>query len=137
VVSQIDYERNPWLKSTALVYKSFYWWIYVWMIKFLKPTWIPIWKQFAFRQKALCWIYDGFRYATWNILEENHPNTKMLASASTFLLLKSYNLTNLDFNEQYSYFYMLMARKNLDQPLGDPKNSLIKFNEQTSKYRGD
>lgn len=29
-----------------------------------------------------------------------------------------------------------MARKNLDQPLGDPKNSLIKFNEQiASKYR--
>jgi hypothetical protein len=48
-------------------------------------------------------------------IEENHPNTKM-GSASTFLLLKSYNLTNLDFNEQYSYFYMLMARKNLDQP---------------------
>jgi hypothetical protein len=31
---------------------------------------------------------------------------------------------------------MLMARKNLDQPLSDPKNSLIKFNEQiASKYR--
>lgn len=29
-----------------------------------------------------------------------------------------------------------MARKNLDQPLGDPKNTLIKFNEQiASKYR--
>jgi hypothetical protein len=31
---------------------------------------------------------------------------------------------------------MLMARRNLDQALGDPKNSLIKFNEQiASKYR--
>ena len=29
-----------------------------------------------------------------------------------------------------------MARKNLDQPLGSPKNTLIKFNEQiASKYR--
>jgi hypothetical protein len=32
-------------------------------------------------------------------------------------------LTQLDFNEQYSYFYMLMARKNLDQPLENTKNS--------------
>ncbi|MEP6931949.1 MAG: aminopeptidase, partial [Flavobacterium sp.] len=48
----------------------------------------------------------------------------------------SYNIANLTFNEQYSYYYMLMARKNLDQPLGDPKNTLIKFNEQiASKYR--
>jgi hypothetical protein len=31
---------------------------------------------------------------------------------------------------------MLMARKNLDQPLENTKNSLIKFNEQiASKYR--
>jgi hypothetical protein len=31
---------------------------------------------------------------------------------------------------------MLMARRNLDQPLGDSKNTLIKFNEQiASKYR--
>src|SRR5690606_39337390 len=45
-------------------------------------------------------------------------------------------VTNLTFNEQYSYYYMLMARKNLDQPIGDPKNTLIKFNEQIAgKYR--
>jgi hypothetical protein len=54
-------------------------------------------------------------------IEENHPNTKMLGSASTFLLLKSYNLTNLDFNEQYSYFYMLMARKTWISPWGTLK----------------
>jgi hypothetical protein len=53
----------------------------------------------------------------------------MLGSAS-FKLLKSFTLAQLDFNEQYSYFYMLMARKNLDQPLENTKNSLIKFNEQ-------
>ena len=59
-----------------------------------------------------------------------------MGSASNIRLLKSFNLTNIDFNGQYSYFYMLMARKNLDQPLGDPKNTLVKFNEQiASKYR--
>ena len=33
-------------------------------------------------------------------------------------------------------FILLTARKNLDQPIGDPKNTFIKFNEQISgKYR--
>jgi hypothetical protein len=60
----------------------------------------------------------------------------MMGNVAKLKLLKSYNLVSLDFNGQYSYFYMLMARKNLDQPLGDPKNSLIKFNEKiASKYR--
>ncbi|TEB41133.1 aminopeptidase, partial [Flavobacterium circumlabens] len=69
-------------------------------------------------------------------MEENHLDQKMLGSLSNMKLFKSYNITNLTFNEQYSYYYMLMARKNLDQPLGDPKNTLIKFNEQiASKYR--
>jgi hypothetical protein len=59
-----------------------------------------------------------------------------MGSASNIRLLKSFNLTNIDFNGQYSYFYMLMARKNLDQPVSSPKNTLIKFNEQiASKYR--
>jgi hypothetical protein len=59
-----------------------------------------------------------------------------MGSVASYKLVKGYNLVSLDFNEQYSYFYMLMARKNLDQPLGDPKNTLIKFNEKiASKYR--
>jgi hypothetical protein len=66
-------------------------------------------------------------------IEENHPNTKMLGSL--FLVIKSYSLTNLDFNEQYSYFYMLMARK-FRSTTWRSQNTLIKFNEQiASKYR--
>jgi hypothetical protein len=44
-------------------------------------------------------------------IKKNHPNSKML-EASSFKLLKVL-LAQLDFNEQYSYFYMLMARKKL------------------------
>ena len=69
-------------------------------------------------------------------IEEYYPDVKMMGSIAKYKLVRGYNLVSLDFNEQYSYFYMLMARKNLDQPLGDPKNTLIKFNEQiASKYR--
>ncbi len=69
-------------------------------------------------------------------IEEHYPDSKMTGGVSSLKLFKGFHLLNLDFNEQYSYFYLLMARKNLDQPLGAPKNTLIKFNEQiASKYR--
>ena len=69
-------------------------------------------------------------------IDNYYPNMKMMGNVSKIKLLRGYNLVSLDFNEQYSYFYMLMARKNLDQPLGIPKNTLIKFNEKiASKYR--
>jgi hypothetical protein len=123
VVSQIDYERNPFYGLNQLPSFMSFTDEFTYEIKFLKPTWIPIWKQFAFRQqKTQLDLWRIQVYAMMKYIEENHPNTKMLGSASTFLLLKSYNLTNLDFNEQYSYFYMLMARKTLISPWG-PKNS--------------
>ena len=83
------------------------------------------------------WIYDGIQiYTMMNYIDTYHPDSKMLGTISKIRVLKGYNLFNLDFNDQYSYFYMLMARKNLDQPLGDPKHTSIKYNEQIArKYR--
>ncbi len=139
VVSQADYERNPFYGLNQLPsFISPFTDEFTYEIKFLK-TYLNAYLKNSLRldSRKDSWIYDGIQvYAMMKYIDENYPNTKMLGSASTFLLLKSYNLTNLDFNQQYSYFYMLMARKNLDQPLGDPKNALIKFNEQiASKYR--
>lgn len=139
VVSQADYERNPFYGLNQLPsFISPFSDEFTYEIKFLK-TYLNTYLKNSLRldNRKDAWIYDGIQvFAMMKYIEENHPNTKMMGSASSFKLLKSYNLTNLDFNEQYSYFYMLMARKNLDQPLGAPKNSLIKFNEQiASKYR--
>ncbi|EIA07183.1 hypothetical protein [Flavobacterium frigoris] len=139
VVSQADYDRNPFYGLNQLPsFISPFSDEFTYEIKFLK-TYLNAYLKNSLRldNRKDAWIYDGIQvYAMMKYIEENYPNTKMLGSASSFKLLKSYNLTNLDFNEQYSYFYMLMARKNLDQPLGAPKNTLIKFNEQiASKYR--
>jgi hypothetical protein len=139
IVSQADYERNPFYGLNQLPsFISPFSDEFTYEIKFLK-TYLSSYLKNSLRlnNRKDAWIHDGIQvYAMMKYIEENHPNTKMLGSATSFKLLKSYSLTNLDFNEQYSYFYMLMARKNLDQPLGAPKNTLIKFNEQiASKYR--
>ncbi|WP_426092350.1 aminopeptidase [Flavobacterium sp. DSR3-2] len=139
VVSQTDYEKNPFYGLNQLPsFISPFPDEFIFEIKFLK-TYLNEYLKTSLHldPRKDNWIYDGIQvYAMMKYIDENHPKTKMMGSASNIRLLKSFNLTNIDFNGQYSYFYMLMARKNLDQPLGAPKNTLIKFNEQiASKYR--
>ncbi len=138
-VSEDDYERNPFyglnqLPSFITAFSD----EFVFEIKFLK-TYLNNFLKNSLKldPRKDNWIYDGIQiYMMMNYIEKYHPDSKMLGRLSSLKLLKSYNLTQLGFNEQYSYFYMLMARKNLDQPLGTSKNNLIKFNEQISgKYR--
>ncbi|MFL9829436.1 aminopeptidase [Flavobacterium sp. ST-87] len=139
VVSQTDYERNPFygLSQLPSLIRPFTD-EFTYELKFLK-TYLNVFlnNSLFINNRKESWIHNGIQvFIMMKYIEENYPDAKMLGKAATFRLLKSYNLTNLDFNEQYSYFYMLMARKNLDQELGAPKNYLIKFNEQiASKYR--
>ena len=139
IVSQTDYERNPFYGLNQLPsFISPFSDEFLFEIKFLK-TYLNEYLKTSLQldPRKDNWIYDGLQvYAMMKYMDENHPSTKMMGSASNIRLLKSFNIANIGFNDQYSYFYMLMARKNLDQPLGNPKNTLIKFNEQiASKYR--
>ncbi|RKS94027.1 hypothetical protein BC952_1888 [Flavobacterium limicola] len=139
IVSQTDYERNPFYGLNQLPsFISPFPDEFLFEIKFLK-TYLKEYLKTSLHldPRKDNWIYDGIQvYAMMKYIDKNHPKTKMVGSLSKIKLLKSFNLANIDFNDQYSYFYMLMARKNLDQQLGSPKNNLIKFNEQiASKYR--
>ena len=139
VISQASYERNPFYGLNQLPsFLSPFPDEFIYEIKFLK-TYLNEYLKTSLHldPRKDNWIYDGIQvYAMMKYIDEHYPDTKMMGSVSKIKLLKSFNLTNIDFNGQYSYFYMLMARRNLDQPLGAPKNTLIKFNEQiASKYR--
>ncbi|MBE8728175.1 aminopeptidase [Flavobacterium hungaricum] len=138
-VSQADYDRNPFYGLNQLPsFISPFPDDFMFEITFLK-TFLNNYLKTSLKldPRKDNWIYDGIQiYVMMRYMEEHHLDKKMLGRLSDMKLFKSYNITNLTFNEQYSYYYMLMARKNLDQPLGDPKNTLIKFNEQiASKYR--
>jgi hypothetical protein len=138
-VSQTDYEKNPFYGLNQLPsFISPFPDEFLFEIKFLK-TYINNYLKNTLQldPRKDNWIYDGIQmYTMMKYIEENHPNAKMMGNISKLKILKGYNIFNLDFNEQYSYFYMLMARKNLDQPIGDSKETFIKFNEQIAgKYR--
>ena len=138
-VAQADYDKNPFYGLNQLpFFISPFPDEFLYEIKFLK-TYLNnyLHNTLQLDPRKDNWIYDGIQvYVMMKYIEEYHPNSKMMGSVAKLKLLKGYNMVRLDFNGQYSYLYMLMARKNLDQPLGNPKNTLIKFNEKiASKYR--
>ena len=139
VVSQTNYDRNPFYGLNQLPsFLNPFEEDFLFEIKFLK-TYLDSYLKNSLHldPRKDNWIYDALQMdAMIKYIQKYHPESKMLGNTSKIRLLRSYNITNLDFNKQYSYFYMLMARKNLDQALASPKTDLIKFNEQiASKYR--
>ena len=83
------------------------------------------------------WLFDGIQtYYLMKYVDEKYPNMKLTGTLSQIWGLKSFHATQLDFNAQYSFLYMHMARTNLDQPLLTSKDSLLKFNENiANKYK--
>ena len=138
-VSQTDYDRNPFYGLNQLpAFISPFTNDFMYELKFLKTYTNNFLKtSLNLDGRKDNWIYDAIQlYMMMKYMDEFHPDSKMMGSLAKWKILKSYNIINLQFNEQYSYYYMLMARKNLDQPLGDSKETLIRFNEKiASKYR--
>lgn len=138
-ISQVDYGRNPFYGLNQLPnFMNPFPNDFLYELKFLK-TYLNNYLSNTLRlnPRKDNWIYDGIQvYFMIKYMDEYYPKAKMMGNIAKYKILKSFNLINLDFNEQYSYFYMLMARKNLDQPVGDSKDSFIKFNEKIAgKYR--
>ena len=76
------------------------------------------------------WIYDGIQlYLMMEYVDKYYPDLKMIGSLSDFFGIRWFHASELDFNDQYSFMYLLMARQNLDQPLSTPQDSLVKFNK--------
>ncbi len=83
------------------------------------------------------WLSDALaNYLMIMYVEEYYPDQKLLGKLSKIWGVRSFHLAQMDFNEQYPLLYMLMARKNIDQPLTTPNDSLLKFNQEiANKYK--
>lgn len=139
MVTQTDYDRNPMYGINQLpAFISPYPDSFIFEIKFLK-TYLNNYLKNTLKldPRKDNWIYDAIQIELMiKYIEQYHPDRKMMGNLSNWGILKGHKIFKMDFNDQYSYVYLLTARKNLDQPIGDPKNTFIKFNEQISgKYR--
>ncbi len=139
IVSKEDYAKQPFyglnqLPSFLRPFSD----DFIFELQFLKTYTNNFLKNnLQINQRKEQWIIDGIQvFVMMRYINEFHPEMKMTGNLAKLKLLKSYHFINLDFNQQYNYLYLLMARKNLDQPLSFPKNRLIKFNEQiANKYK--
>ncbi|MFP9098012.1 aminopeptidase [Flavobacterium sp. RHBU_24] len=139
LVTQADYDRNPvyglsQLPSFIRPFPD----SFTYELRFLK-TFLNAYLRGTLKldPRKDNWVYDGLQMELiTKYLQENHPTEKMMGNLGTWKLLKGHHIFNIGLNQQYNYFYLLMARKNLDQPIGNPQDTFIKFNEQIAgKYK--
>jgi hypothetical protein len=83
------------------------------------------------------WLRDGMQiYFLMKYVETNYPDTKLLGTLAEFWGIRSFHAADLAYNDQFTLFFMEMARTNRDQPLTTSKDSLLKFNANIAgKYK--
>jgi len=133
LVSEIDFDENPLyglnqLPSFIRPYKE----QFQFEMKFLKTALRSYMRETIFlNPRKEKWVGDALvNYLMISYVEKFYPNQKLLGKLSNVWGIRGFHLADMDFNEQYSFLYMFTARKNLDQALTTPNDSLIKFNQK-------
>nr|WP_224490553.1 metalloprotease [Robertkochia marina] len=139
LVSQQEYNANPLYGLTQL--PSFlrpFPEEFQYEFKLLKTTVQNYLQNSIFTdQRKERWVTDAIQiWLMMDYKDRYYPDMKMLGKLSNSFLLSRLKLAEMDFNEQYPFFQMLMARRNQDQSLLTPTDSLVKFNEKiANKYK--
>ncbi|MFC2147411.1 metalloprotease [Bacteroidota bacterium] len=133
LVSEVDFNKNPiyglnQLPSFIRPYEK----QFQFEMTFIKTALNSYMRESIFlNPRKEKWVGDAvINYMMIKFVEEFYPDQKMLGKLSKGWLIKGFHLAQMDFNEQYSFLYMFTARKNLDQALSTPNDSLIKFNQK-------
>ena len=76
------------------------------------------------------WVTDAIMISLMmDYVDTYYPNMKLIGSLSKIIGIRWFHAADLEFNDQYQFLYMNMARMNLDQPLTTSQDSLVKFNK--------
>lgn len=133
LVSEFDYNRSPLygisqLPSFIRPYEE----QFQFEMKFLKTAIHSFLQETLFLDpRSERWVNDAIgNYLMIKYVEDHYPKQKLAGKLSRLWGFKSFHLAQMDFNEQYALFSMLSARKNIDQALTTPNDSLIRFNEK-------
>jgi hypothetical protein len=139
LINKIDYEKNPvygfnqlpsFLKPFNDTFE-----FDIQLFKILSRKYIE--NVFLFNQREDAWLADGLQtYLMIKYVEKYYPEVRAIGDISKIWGVKSFNLAKIDFNDKYPFVYQFAARKNLDQPLTTPANSLSNFNRKiVNKYK--
>jgi hypothetical protein len=83
------------------------------------------------------WLRDGVQiYFLMKYIETYYPDTKLIGTLANFWGIRSFHAADLAYNDQFTLFFLQMARTNRDQALTTSKDSLLKFNANIAgKYK--
>jgi hypothetical protein len=133
LVSETDFNKNPLyglnqLPSFIRPYQE----QFQFEMKFLKTALLSYLRETLFlNPRKEQWVSDAIvNYLMINFVDTYYPDQKLLGKLSSIWPVTTFNLAQMSFNDQYPFLYMLTARKNLDQRLTTPNDSLIKFNQK-------
>src|SRR5690606_39019940 len=139
LVSELDYNKDPLyginqLPSFIRPYEP----QFQFEMKFLKTALNSFLKETMFLDpRNEKWVSDAIlNYLMIGFVQEYYPDQKLLGKLSRIWGVRSFHLAKMNFNEQYPLLHMLSARKNIDQSLTTPNDSLIKFNQKiANRYK--
>lgn len=105
---------------------------FTWELKLLKSMtrkWIKAGARLNPRDEA--WLQNGMMvYLIYNYQKQYYPDLKIAGKLSNFWGIRGFNLTQVDFTDQYRVLYENTARLNLDEAITTPADSLVKYNQQ-------
>lgn len=133
LVSEIEYAKNPLYGINQLpTFMRPYGDKFHFEMKFLKTALRSYVREtLLINPREEKWISDAIvNYLMIRFVEKNYPDQKLLGKLSGIWGFRNFRLAQMDFNDQYAFLYMISARKNTDQSLMTPGDSLIKFNHK-------
>ena len=75
------------------------------------------------------WLADGIQiYLMMAYVQKHYPEVKAIGNISKKWGIRKYTIAKLEFNGKYPFVYQFSARKELDQSLTTPSDSLSNFN---------
>jgi len=83
------------------------------------------------------WLNDGVQtYLMLQYVAEYYPEIKLIGGIADIWGVRSYHLSTKGFNDRYNFTYQYAARRNRDQALSTPTDSLTNFNRLIgNKYK--
>lgn len=139
LINKIEYDKNPvygfnQLPSFLAPFNDAFEWD-IKMFKILTKKYID--NLFLYNQREDSWLTSGLQtYLMIKYVETYYPEKKAIGELSKIWGVRSFNLAKIDFNGKYPYVYQFAARKNLDQALTTPLDSLSNFNRKiVNKYK--
>lgn len=82
-----------------------------------------------FNSRTDYWLQDALQiYLMMQYVDSYYPNMKIAGNLSNWWAVRWAHASQMEFNDQYPFLYLNMARNNLHQPLTAEKDRLLKFN---------